>query len=417
MNLATIACVAALSLPSGVTLERFGGFEMYDWTWELADVEQGEVTNAIICHNTKETYYVDLGEFEDTGGPSWAKSDSFTVSAGDFVTVGTWIRLDGISGYTNFDILEIGTSGDPWIEINVSGSDGDLRVKDNNGSIGSTVEDVFVNQVWTLLEVKVEVNDTGGDEDYAIHVNGAEVLTGTDDLYGTSLTGIVRWNAVDTFAPSLGEPDQLIDNFYIQLDDGASITANDTFFGRFSVVGPYGDDDNATTSDFGDDLDQGKWYDALEIPPSSSKYGRYTATGGSDGGVTADDGDYAGPAGDDRLEKCTIVGASWLGYYFKTGAGAQAVKMRYGSNSTASVDNTTLTSSYSLSSAKSIEVYVDSSDANCPDRDTEYMQLGMQKQNHGFIYGTCNVGDHYSFVLVQEPRTVILDGSVQIWER
>lgn len=185
-------------------------------------------------------------------------------------------------------------------------SDGDLELRDANGSLLCTETTPFTLTTWYLIEVRWKMHDTTGY--VVVRIDGEEVcnVTGEDTYYGGIATDCtVRLEGQD--GPQ-GNPTQvLIDSVYVYYDtDG-----DDDFLGQHRTIGPYSTDHGTVASDDGANLTSGGWAYLAEIPPS----GTLTATmgDGTSGRKRCDGTMLAGPDGDARIEDGdAIVGASFV---------------------------------------------------------------------------------------------------------
>lgn len=441
MNLAPLALTAALTIPSGITLHEFAGFET-GGTEEIGTSLNILVTTSPVPHSSKEVYVCEFG-FDlvvDRGSPmpsgaygyslattrtrmapgnSYVRSDFFTIAEGDYVTVGGWFRFDSIGVSTNMGFLEVGDPGTSLdIFLRIKTADGDLELYDSNGSLVDTYSDAFVEDTWYLIELKYEMHNSTAEADVYLDENKV-ISVSSQDFRGPSAATArrlgLRGRAISPIGS--GDIDLWVDNYYIYYDDGAAIDTNDTILGEFTVLGPYEHDNTGQTADFGDATNSGNWDDAQEAPHNDANNIRYTNTGGTEGGCTTTDTTNGGPKDDSRALG-TIKGASWIWRARNQGfSGNQNLIGLYGASNSESTDNTVDSSTFTLSGTyQNFLVFVDDSDSNCPLK-TEWMQVGMKKTHSGPTNKDLRVGEMYCHVLHQEERRIIQDGHVRFKER
>lgn len=412
-----LALLFALPASAGVTLCCFGGFENDD-TAEISAWSQYDINNTAASgttHGDLEDYVIQLGYFQDTGGYSYFSSPACSSAADQWFTVGVWAYFSGgVDGNADMDFIEVGDTRSTADIIITIYNDGAIRLKDANGSTVNTYDFAVQNGYWYLFELKYNLKNTGAVS--VLWINGTKLgLEVAQDFLNSSASNdrILTVNGARTDVGDAGDVGVVVDSWYMQYDDGAGIYTYHSNLGRFSVHGPYNDDSMAQyTSDFGSSLNSGYW------PPSGTGAATYTNTGNSEGGVSSDGGSNLGPKDETGLDLYKIAGADWIASFIKTGSGSQSVKPKYGADGSASNDSTSYDSTITLTtSAQYWRKYVDASDGNCPARDSEYFQFGMQKQESGPLKGNCRCLYWTSYLLLQDPRKVNIDGSVQLKER
>lgn len=428
MNLAAIALATALALPGAITLHEFAGFETGSHLEEIGTTRSENVdvvTASPAPHSTKETYVCKLGIDEGEGDPlGFVTTDGVNITIGDYLTFGWWAYFDGIDGNADMDILIVYSvsSGTPFdaMHLSIEGPGGDLIIKDDSDTEVGSADGIIANQTWYLIEFKVP-RDGGGSDDAEVRVNEAVVIsiasedfTGTVDANAETEIWLIGPGVSPTSAADI-EHD--VDSYYYYSDDGATISTNDAWLGEFTVLGPYNDTDNTTTSDFGDNLNAGSWLNVIDTPKDLSDMAEFSAIGSStEGGCTSDDGANAGPKGDSRVLG-TIMGASWYVWARKQQSSSQTWEFKYGANNDAAVDNTTNTGTLSLTTAYQLySILVDNADANCPTKQ-EWFQYGMHQLETGFGKADLNMGACWAFILHQEERDIVLNGQVFQTER
>lgn len=421
MNLASIALATVLSLPSGLTLHEFAGFET-GGEEEFGSASEYNVTaSGITAHNDKELYVCTLGYFIEGSPSSYVQTHEFSgLASGDWVSVGGWVYFDGgIDVDADMDFLYVGQVGGWDIALNIYSSDGDLRVKDKDDSVVATVSDAFVEDTWYLVELKYEVIHMGAEAQVWINEESVVELTSENFLgSAANLARRARFRGPATGPANSAHVALTVDSYYVYYDDGAAIDTYDTIHGEFSVIGPY-NDTNSTNSDFGDDPDLGSWSNTTDVPSNDATAMRFDGGGSDNGGCTANDGDNSGPFGDsDSLG--TIKGASWIADVRQRkaiGESDQQWRLKYGAHTVATTDNTSSTGAMSLSSGCSdFQLFLDDSSADCPTKQ-EYFQFGAIKETDSASYADMIVCDMWCFILLQDRRTVNLNGSVQERER
>lgn len=419
MNLAAMCLTTALVLPGGVTLHEFVGFET-GGIEEVGAIEQYSIDTSPAPGNSREQYVCSLGVLIGGGGASYVRSERWSMSSQSCVTVGAHIYFTGIDADADMDFLEIGINLAEDIFLNVNTADGDLRVKDENGTVVATYSDAFVDSTWYLIELKYRKHATAGDAEVRIDEVRVITMAGNKDFLGGSGGAIdeLLIRGPTTSPSNSAHVGVDVDNYYIYYDDGTFITTNATFLGDFTVIGPYNDtNQTGQTADFGDPWNSGSWDNTHDVPKNDSTVGEFTALGAFvEGGCTSNDGDNDGPSADSRVLG-TIKGASWIARARKQTSSSQTWKLKYGAHTVAATDNTAKTGILALTTSyQAYKVMVDSSDANCPTK-SEWFQFGAEQLETGFGKADFQLSEFWCFILHQEERRIILDGNVQYRER
>lgn len=394
------------------TLADFAGWETGGGAAEIASQYNTTIVS-LTNPNGKGSWARSLNSGPETGD-SWFRSQTTSSGSSDWITVGFYVRFSGIGVNTDMDFFQFkGASGD-GPKLNIYSADGDLRLQTSGGTTQDTYYDAFVDDTWYLIEVKYKssASDIYVRVDRVPAVSDTSTGGGGNSLYA-------EWQGAGYNPSSLADVACKVACYYIYTDDGAAYTTNNTWLGRFSVLGPYQNTTHTTgVPDFGNNLNSGAWDDAGENPYNDSNSAEYTGVGTGGGGVSTDAGGRAGPYGDTDCNG-TIKGAKWIWRYKKQGGSAQGFIGWYGScpNSDPTTDYTTATASQTVTTSPLTYEVIDAAGGSyCPSK-TDYFQYGFNKNNSGPAAADLLLLEAWCFILHSEPRRVNIDGSVQKWEQ
>lgn len=427
---AFVACEVEKGLcsPVAVDLKDFGGFETGGFE-EIAvvgnDPGGGAIVSAIVTTpapwHSNEQYIAKIEGIVDVGEHAgFVETEAFAIGT-DWVTMGWWwLPGEAANIYASLEdpvIFQLvdGAGGAHW-ELEHSNSN-ELILNDANGISMATISNKVTKDTWMLMEAKWKRSGTG---DFQLRINGELVADLTsDDLDTGTDSAALRWKSWDESHPLIDPQYPMhIDSWYFRTDDGANIDTNATFFGRYTVVGPFQDTNSGAAADYGDAADTGTWGNAGETPANAANLMGYNvrAVGLAlrNGGISTDDGARPGPKDDSRINGI-IRGASFMFWAEKqSGSATTRVQFKYGATSSASTDNTSNTGNIILTTTPSIKrVILPETDGDVP-TSSEWFQLGMKITNTVTApqFARADLLEAWGFILHEQRRIRVVDALV-----
>lgn len=403
-----------------VFLMDFGGLETggFEEIKSQSAQNQNQIVTTPKPFTSKEKYSAQVKGFFSVGKiQGYIETESFSTDT-------NWITFGWYWYSPSFNAQ--GSTGDPAVfqARDATGStahwkiehflNGDLNLVDATGTHIATISnDPVPNNKWARYEVKWKRSDTG---DMRFYINGQIKLDLIgQDFNATNDNVAMRFEHADGTDTGLEPTPNYIGSWYYHLDNGANIDTDDSILGVYTVLGPYQDQNNGATGDFGDALNVGTWANVGQTPVNNTDDARYTVNALREGGITTHDGNRSGPKGDKRLAAGNIKGAQWIWKWKKSGdAFPRGAKLKYGATTVVTTDNTTQT--VVLVPPTSFEIrriILKETNTNVPTKD-EWFQIGFQARSlSDFFTVSIIMAEQWAFLLVQEPRCINLNGFVK----